>query len=1076
MTWLRPHHTIRGGGDMMRYISLIQSEGDNDNQLLLNTKIDRENPAMLEQASRADLYSRPPEQTLEQYFEDSWTIKGWFRSEVSSIGVGQTSTITRGDKRTDQDHNSLVVNRGAKGDTSEGTKAEPDNSNDRCPFFKPKRPTESLTIEDVLATLNSRELKKRTEGTKKKTSDGLYIRGKSNHSDGHLKRDYPMKKSSGFVKKGKRDHDFDYFDDEGNAYFREALAIVGNDEMTELVADSGGSYHMTQMRDFLYDFLGFDGGLVQLSDNNTSTIKGIRKVKIQFHDRSSFILKDVRYVPGLRKSLILLGTLEKEDGIRFSRSIFLIKYHWGGVFVRDPLSYDYEILSEIPNVDLVSLGLAGFMSLLETEFTSFVKSLFYLVPSLNFHLGLKPLKCKADFNECVQCGVNNDHVLHVSEESHTTSVDHLSDDEEEVLAIKTKKRDPTPKKKASKMFDESFFTSIFNGLPRDDFDDSSDPNNDNQDKLEMLTCRRTSQVRSHHQNSKEAGVSKEMLVLELLALSNAAVPKENPKKLGDEGLCSGGTMLNLIFIIVEQAKMKATPRKLAYADSDKEAPAGVYEGNKEEWPMPIWCKMFRQTQGGVAQNWFDDMDPKSVDSFEELRKQIEEAVASGKLAHLVKDIRRNNQQNGNPGRNDVKVINMIRQEGNCKRSFEERRSGPTSDPMSLEKTWGQENAKEAFIISHEHPDQYVTMETTLTTNCNQLLTDVLWENRESKMPYLCFLNTRIRLNSPFSCVTWLSVCTLDRPIGKEGCASWDGGKGIWGGREKGFGTVPVCVRVQESEYGWGVFWRENLLRGTVCQIRITEDDEEKTDFHTEEGVYCFTHMPKELKKLRCNTSEDDGKAISKFIPKLTELKHPIHEARTRMETAKESVWTNETEEALRMIKRKLSKNGRNPDTCFLCKLTAAGNVKKFSGQGEQVEETPDANKGRIFDLSKEFQANSTPTTRAWRLYLCRETIEEGLGVGIILISLEEKMYSYAIRLKFKASNHAMDCEALLARLVASANQGMATIKLEFLNQEVSVGIKTRPSVEETNSSKKGKATSNALGEKPNCNHEASGSN
>nr|GFA33478.1 ribonuclease H-like domain-containing protein [Tanacetum cinerariifolium] len=38
-------------------------------------------------------------------------------------------------------------------------------------------------------------------------------------------------------------------------------------------------------------------------------------------------------------------------------------------------------------------------------------------------------------------------------------------------------------------------------------------------------------------------------------------------------------------------------------------------------------------------------------------------------------------------------------------------------------------------------------------------------------------------------------------VGKEGCASWDGGKGTWGGRAKVFGIVPVCVRVQESEYG-----------------------------------------------------------------------------------------------------------------------------------------------------------------------------------------------------------------------------------------------------------------------------------
>ncbi|GJS52244.1 hypothetical protein Tco_0625606 [Tanacetum coccineum] len=41
-------------------------------------------------------------------------------------------------------------------------------------------------------------------------------------------------------------------------------------------------------------------------------VLGIGKVKIQLHDGSSFILEDVKYVPGLRRSLISLGTLEKE--------------------------------------------------------------------------------------------------------------------------------------------------------------------------------------------------------------------------------------------------------------------------------------------------------------------------------------------------------------------------------------------------------------------------------------------------------------------------------------------------------------------------------------------------------------------------------------------------------------------------------------------------------------------------------------------------------------------------------------------------------------------------------------------
>ncbi|GJR40826.1 zinc finger, CCHC-type containing protein [Tanacetum coccineum] len=72
------------------------------------------------------------------------------------------------------------------------------------------------------------------------------------HSEDHLKRDCPIKKSSGFAKKDKRDQDSDSFDDEG------------------------GSYHMTRRRDFFYVFKDFDGG------------------------------------SGLVRSFISLGTLEKE--------------------------------------------------------------------------------------------------------------------------------------------------------------------------------------------------------------------------------------------------------------------------------------------------------------------------------------------------------------------------------------------------------------------------------------------------------------------------------------------------------------------------------------------------------------------------------------------------------------------------------------------------------------------------------------------------------------------------------------------------------------------------------------------
>nr|GEV86802.1 hypothetical protein [Tanacetum cinerariifolium] len=135
--------------------------------------------------------------------------------------------------------------------------------------------------------------------------------------------------------------------------------------------------------------------------------------------------------------------------------------------------------------------------------------------------------------------------------------------------------------------------------------------------------------------------------------------------------------------------------------------------------------------------------------------------------------------------------------------------------------------------------------------------------------------------------------------------------------------------------------------------------------------------------------------------------------------------------------------------------------------------------------------------------------KDGSGVGMILDTSKGKVYSYDIRLNFHASKDSMDYKALLARLIASVRTGMkdlhvfvgskllvdqvegsriprtkeakkyredvmdatapfhrfrithipkslnlkaealtglAYIKLEFLNQEVSVGIKTRPTV------------------------------
>nr|GEV97014.1 Gag-Pol polyprotein [Tanacetum cinerariifolium] len=407
-----------------------------------------------------------------------------------------------------------------------------------------------------------------------------------------------------------------------------------------------------------------------------------------------------------------------------------------------------------------------------------------------------------------------------------------------------------------------------------------------------------------------------------------------------------------------------------------------------------------------------------------------------------------------------------------------------------------------------------------------------------------------------------------------------------------------------------------------------EDDEEKTGFHIEEGVYSFTRMHRRIKKLSSYTSDDDGEGLSRS--KRTERgnihgrnsnkmqkvkggrflgymvtkervkaypeKYPIRKVRVRFETTKGYGWTNEAEEALQRIKRKLNKlqtlvvlkeerNGiqilvsyvsrplQGIEICYtltekiaqalfqtrrsLREIFRKHKVKVVTnGPMEEILKLS-RKEGRLakwaveiqtYDISyiprKEVERSVVKKffsqgEQAWRLYLGKETIEEGFDVGIILVSPKEMMHSYAIHLKFNTSNYAIDFEALLARLAVSVSKGMKdmhifmnlpnlvsqtkgnhtpateqemkykkeimdtttpfhsiwithlpkilnskaevltgleTIKLEFLNQKELMGIKTRPSMEETSSSKKGKATSNVPSAKLNYNWEVSGIN
>nr|GEY22694.1 zinc finger, CCHC-type [Tanacetum cinerariifolium] len=119
---------------------------------------------------------------------------------------------------------------------------------------------DTLMLEDVVVTLNSRELQKMTKA-KGGGGEGLYVKG--DLSEENLKRDCPRYNHKKF---------------------------------------QGGSYHITYMKDYLVDFEEYNGGDMLLGDGRECRVRGICKVQVHMRDGSNFVLDNVRVL------VVLSGT------------------------------------------------------------------------------------------------------------------------------------------------------------------------------------------------------------------------------------------------------------------------------------------------------------------------------------------------------------------------------------------------------------------------------------------------------------------------------------------------------------------------------------------------------------------------------------------------------------------------------------------------------------------------------------------------------------------------------------------------------------------------------------------------
>ncbi|GKA12874.1 reverse transcriptase domain-containing protein [Tanacetum coccineum] len=312
----------------------------------------------------------------------------------------------------------------------------------------------------------------------------------------------------------------------------------------------------------------------------------------------------------------------------------------------------------------------------------------------------------------------------------------------------------------------------------------------------------------------------------------------------------------------------------------------------------------------------------------QLKKQIEEAVASGKLAHLVKDIHRNNQRNGSQGRNNVNVINMIRGGGSLKRPFEGERSGLTNELTFL------------VILRHQLTDEPIILEGMIEGHQTKKMQNSAGRLLRRNVPP--FGNNKLRVT-----------------MGKAG-------------RNKMMLMEFTIIKCRSS---YNVIIGRTGMRSLRA---VGSTIYSMIKFLTNQGIV---------------TMEKSGEALWEYR-QLERVQVPWEE---------------------RMMKRKsgfIRKKG----------YTVSPHARRIKKLGDDTSK--DDGKGGQRISSEEILRTRRASAENTRLYLGKETIKEGSGVGIILVSPDEKMHSYAIRLKFNASDHAIDCEALLAGLVAYVNKGM----------------------------------------------------
>ncbi|KAH9752745.1 Integrase catalytic domain-containing protein [Citrus sinensis] len=120
--------------------------------------------------------------------------------------------------------------------------------------------------------------------------------------------------------------------DEGSDYSLSITPTAYVASSSEWILDTGVTYHLCPIKKWFTDFRNLESGAVVIGNNQPCHTIGIGTIRLKMFDRMVRELKEVRFVPALKKNLISVGALEakgykvtiEDDTMKFTHGAIVI--------------------------------------------------------------------------------------------------------------------------------------------------------------------------------------------------------------------------------------------------------------------------------------------------------------------------------------------------------------------------------------------------------------------------------------------------------------------------------------------------------------------------------------------------------------------------------------------------------------------------------------------------------------------------------------------------------------------------------------------------------------------------------